>query len=89
MIARAASPLAYLLAGPLAEGLFEPLLAPNGLLAGSVGQIMGIGPGRGIGLLFIVMGVIKITVTLGGYLHPRIRRVEDELPDVARALAIN
>jgi DHA3 family macrolide efflux protein-like MFS transporter len=81
MVARSAAPLAYLLAGPLAERLFEPLLAPGGALAGSVGQVVGVGPGRGIGLLFVVMGVIKVIVSSAGYLHPRIRLVEDELPD--------
>ena len=81
MIARAASPLAYLLAGPLADDLFEPLLATTGLLTESVGQIIGIGSGRGIGLLFIMMGMIKMAVTVVGHAHPRIRFVEDELPD--------
>jgi MFS family permease len=81
MIARAASPLAYLLAGPLADELFEPLLATTGLLTESVGQIIGIGAGRGIGLLFILMGLTKMAVTVAGHAHPRIRHVEDELPD--------
>ena len=82
MMARAATPLAYLLAGPLAERFFEPLLATDGLLSGSVGQLIGLGAGRGIALLFIVMGVLKMTVSLAGYLNPRIRHVEEELPDV-------
>jgi DHA3 family macrolide efflux protein-like MFS transporter len=82
MIAKSATPLAYLTAGPLADKLFEPLLAFDGPLTGSIGQITGTGPGRGIGLLFIVMGILKVAVTLGGYLDPRIKLVEDELPDV-------
>jgi len=81
MIAKAASPLAYLLAGPLADHLFEPLLAPTGQLTESIGQVIGFGAGRGIGLLFIIMGVLKMAVTAVGYAHPRIRFVEDELPD--------
>jgi hypothetical protein len=81
MVARAASPLAYLLAGPLADRVFEPLLAAGGPLAGSVGGIVGTGPGRGIGLLFIVMGFLKMAVSTAGYAHPRVRSVEDELPD--------
>jgi hypothetical protein len=81
MIARAASPLAYLLAGPLADDLFEPLLATNGFLSENAGKIIGTGPGRGIGLLFILMGMIKMAVTVVCHAHPRIRLVEDELPD--------
>jgi MFS family permease len=83
MVARAATPLAYLLAGPLAERIFEPLLAANGPLTPSLGPVIGTGTGRGIGLLFILMGVAKIAVSLAGYLNPRIRDVEDDLPDVA------
>jgi hypothetical protein len=81
MIARSAAPLAYLAAGPLADGLFEPLLAAGGPLAASVGRIVGVGPGRGIGLLFVLMGMLKVVVVLGSYLYPRIRLVEDNLPD--------
>jgi DHA3 family macrolide efflux protein-like MFS transporter len=81
MIAASTRPLAYLVAGPLVDRLFEPLLAPGGGLARSVGQIIGVGPGRGIGLLFVVMGALKVGVTLASYLDPKIRRIEDELPD--------
>jgi hypothetical protein len=57
-------------------------MATNGLLAGSIGQIIGVGPGRGIGLLFIVMEVLVMLVTVAAYRYPRLRLVEDELPDV-------
>ena len=75
-------PLAYVVAGPLAERIFEPLMAKNGLLAGSIGQIIGVGPGRGIGLLFITMEIIAILVTVAAYRYPRLWFIEDELPDV-------
>jgi hypothetical protein len=81
MIARAAAPLAFLLAGPLAERVFEPLLASDGPLASGVGQVIGTGAGRGIGLLFIIMGLIKVAVVLVSQSNPRIRYVETELPD--------
>jgi predicted MFS family arabinose efflux permease len=81
MIATAALPFAYLLSGPLADYVFEPLLASQGRLAGSVGRLIGIGPGRGIGLLFIVLGALTILSVGAGYLYPRLRLVEDELPD--------
>jgi MFS family permease len=82
MIATSTRPLAYLVAGPLADRLFEPLLAPAGPLTGSMGQIIGVGPGRGIGLLFLIMGVLKVAASLGGYLYSPIRRVEDEFSNV-------
>jgi len=82
MIATSTRPMAYLIAGPLADKLFEPLLAPTGALTGSIGRIVGVGPGRGIGLLFLIMGVLKLAASLGSYLYPPIRQVEDELPAV-------
>ena len=82
MIAWASMPLAYLVAGPLADHVFEPLLAVNGPLAGSVGRLIGVGRGRGIGLLYIVLGVFVLLAAAVAWLYPRLRLIEDELPDV-------
>jgi DHA3 family macrolide efflux protein-like MFS transporter len=81
MVARAAAPLAYLLAGPLADRVFNPLLTVDGPLASGIGQILGTGSGRGIGLIFLLMGAVKVTVALIGRSNLDIRNVEDELPD--------
>jgi DHA3 family macrolide efflux protein-like MFS transporter len=83
MISGVAAPLSYVLAGPLSDNVFEPLMAVDGPLADSVGRIMGIGTGRGIGLLFVVLGVLTLAALLVAHLYPRLRLVEDELPDSA------
>jgi MFS transporter, DHA3 family, macrolide efflux protein len=75
-------PLAALVAGPLADRIFEPLMATNGLLAGSIGQIIGVGPGRGIALLLAIAGAMVMLVTIAGSQYPPLRLLEDELPDV-------
>ncbi len=80
MMAQIAAPAAYLLAGPLADEVFEPLM--SGPLADSVGSIIGVGAGRGIGLLFIVMGLVLIATMGATWAMPRVRRLESELPDV-------
>jgi DHA3 family macrolide efflux protein-like MFS transporter len=83
MIAQFTSPIAILVAGPLAEKVFQPLVSKDGALASTtLGQLIGIGPGRGTGLLFVVMGLLSVLVTVAAYLYPRLRLVEDELPDV-------
>jgi MFS transporter, DHA3 family, macrolide efflux protein len=74
--------LAYLVTGPLVDKVFEPLLKVGGPLAGSVGQIIGVGTGRGAGMLFISAGLIIVLVSAVGYLSPRLRRVEEESPVV-------
>ncbi|MBX9255460.1 MFS transporter [Desmonostoc muscorum CCALA 125] len=76
-------PLSYLIAGPLADQVFEPLMAADGLGAASIGQIIGVGHGRGIGLMFVIMGIFSIFVTFIAYFYPRLRLLEDELPDTS------
>jgi hypothetical protein len=82
MILKASLPLAYLVAGPLADLVFNPLLGVGGPLAGSIGALIGVGPGRGIGLFYIATGILVVLTTTVSYLHPRFRLMEDELPDV-------
>jgi len=83
MIAWSIIPIAYVLAGPLNDKIFKPLLVEGGTLANTfVGQVIGVGPSRGTGLLFIVIGLLSALVALSGYLSPRVSKVEDELPDV-------
>jgi DHA3 family macrolide efflux protein-like MFS transporter len=82
MIAFSIMPIAYALAGPLAERLFEPAMAEGGRLAALFGPLVGVGPGRGIALIFVIAGALYTLAALAILLHPRIRRVEVELPDV-------
>ncbi|MGC4890936.1 amino acid adenylation domain-containing protein [Micromonospora sp. DT227] len=78
-------PIGFALLAPAATALFEPMLAPGGSLAGSVGEVIGTGPGRGIGFAYVCFGVILILITLGGFGIRLLRRfdleVEDSLPD--------
>lgn len=81
MIVGSLQPVAYIISGPLADRVFEPLMAVNGLLAGSIGQIIGVGKGRGIGLLFMVMGIFSMLISVIAFQYPRLRFLEDELLD--------
>jgi MFS transporter, DHA3 family, macrolide efflux protein len=76
-------PVAALVAGPLADYVFEPLLRPAGALAPSVGRLLGVGPGRGIALLFVSAGALMVVVALAGSLG-RLRTVEAAVPDAPR-----
>ncbi len=82
VIATVATPIAYILAGPLADGFFEPLLADDGALAGPIGQVIGTGPGRGIGFMYVLMGLGLAVVSLAGFAIRPLRNVETDLPDV-------
>ncbi|MDY7095869.1 MAG: MFS transporter [Acidobacteriota bacterium] len=81
LIAWSAMPLAFLLAGPLADFVFEPLMAADGALAPSLGALIGVGPGRGIGLLFVLIGgLILGGLALAARYRPLVR-FEEEIPD--------
>ncbi len=77
MVTRAVTPLAYLLAGPLVDHVFEPLMrAPQGV-ARFVALAIGAGTGRGMGLLFSLMGVLIVLAAIVGAFIPAIRNVEE------------
>lgn len=81
MLGISLNPLAIIMAGPLVDNLFNPLLMPDGLLAGNVGQVIGVGEGRGIGLLFFIIGLTFTIVTAAVYSLSSVRKMEKEIPD--------
>ncbi|MEH2381707.1 MAG: MFS transporter [Nostoc sp.] len=78
----ASRPFAYFLAGPLVDMVFEPLLATNGFLANNVGMVIGVGRGRGIGLLFIVLGLLQVAISVTAYTYRPLRFIEKDLPNI-------
>ena len=88
MVALSAIPLAQLVAGPLSDRVFRPLLATGGPLADTVGRLLGVGPGRGIALLFMALGVFNLLVLAKAWSAPHVRHVEDEVPDAEVSTAV-
>lgn len=81
IIATAMAPVAFLLAGRLSERWFEPMLANGGLLSDSIGRILGVGPGRGIGTMFVLSGMITVIIQIIAFRLPTLRLAESILPD--------
>jgi MFS family permease len=81
MLAQFTAPVGQIAAGPLADRCFRPLLVAGGPLAASVGRVLGVGPGRGIGLFYVCLAVVPLLSSLWGYAQPSVRNVEDEIPD--------
>jgi len=81
MIGSAITPLAYLLAGPLADRVAEPVMAEGGALAGTLGWVLEAGPGRGYGLIIVVTGLVVAIAPIVAALIRPIRRVDLDLPD--------
>ena len=82
MIARLGPPIGYLISAPLADRVFEPGMMPGGSLTSVFGSLFGVGTGRGVGLMMSLAGVGFWLTTALMYAYPRLRWVEDELPDV-------
>lgn len=81
IVIQSAGPLGILAAGPLSERVFEPAMAEGGVLARSLGPLIGSGPGRGLGLMLIAMGLAwGVFILLAGS-YPKIRNVETDLPE--------
>jgi amino acid adenylation domain-containing protein len=74
-------PIGFALIAPGATALFEPMLAPGGALAGSVGAVIGTGAGRGIGFAYVCFGAALVLITLGGFAIRLLRRFDIEVPD--------
>lgn len=82
LISQSIMPLAFVLAGPLADRVFGPLMLSGGALDGTVAAaLLGTGPGRGVGLMFVISGLLLLVVSGLVFVNPRIRRLEEELPD--------
>lgn len=87
MVAWLSLPLSFVIAGPLADHVFEPLMMAGGALADPLGGVIGVGPGRGIGLLLLVVGLIPVAAGIGGCLSPAFRRLDEEFPDMTPIMA--
>ncbi|MEU8271607.1 amino acid adenylation domain-containing protein [Sphaerisporangium sp. NPDC049002] len=81
MIAAATVPLGFGVIAPLAGPLLDPLLAVGGPLADTLGAIIGTGPGRGIGLLYLLCGLCMALLVLAATRIGTLARFDDEVPD--------
>jgi MFS family permease len=82
MIASSIRPIAYLLSGPLADKVFEPMLMEGGALSTTIiGAVLGVGPGRGIGFIYVISCLFMWAASMLAFSTPRIRLLEDEIPD--------
>ncbi|MEH2007061.1 MFS transporter [Nostoc sp.] len=75
------SALAYLIAGPLADYVFEPAMMSGGSLAPILGWIFGTERGAGMALLYVISSLSMLLLGLGGYAFRVLRDVEIILPD--------
>ena len=68
---------AYAFSGVLADYVFTPLLVDGGMLADSVGKIIGTGSGRGTGFLIIIAGVLLCATSVILYNLKSVKELEN------------
>ncbi|MEH2366793.1 MFS transporter [Nostoc sp.] len=71
------SAIAYLIAGPLADRVFEPAMKPNGQLAWLFGNIFGINKGAGMALLYVLCSLCMLLVGVFGFNVRLLRNIDE------------
>lgn len=80
MVTIAAQAVGLLMAGSLAANVFEPNMMPeSGQMAEVFGPIIGLGEGRGVGLLVVLVGVVILSMGVISALIRPLRLLEDQL----------
>ncbi|HZW04205.1 MAG TPA: MFS transporter, partial [Anaerolineaceae bacterium] len=74
LIAQVTAPLGMLVAGPLADQVFEPFFRQPGTVLGGEA-------GAGMAVLIILSGALTALIGIAAYMVPHIRNVEALLPD--------
>jgi len=81
LIAQIVAPVGQLLAGPLADRVFEPAMQPGGALAETFGGLVGTGIGTGMSLMFVIVGLLGGVIVLGACFIKPLREAETLVPD--------
>lgn len=84
LVTLSSAPLAFALAGPLVDGWFEPRMARDGAWGQHLGAWLGAGPGRGFGLLLVMLGGLLLLVQVVALSSQRLQALERlvDLPTV-------
>jgi DHA3 family macrolide efflux protein-like MFS transporter len=81
MIGQIGGAIALPMSGLLADRVFEPLMRGDSLLANAFRPLVGTGPGSGMGLMFILFGILGGVASVCAYLYRPVRDIETLLPD--------
>jgi MFS transporter, DHA3 family, macrolide efflux protein len=81
LIAQITVPIGMGAAGPLADQVFEPGMQAGGALSPIFGGLVGVGPGSGMALMLVLLGVLGTAAALVAFEVPTVRHAETLLPD--------
>ncbi len=81
LIAWFTNPISPIIAGAMADFVFEPAMSADTAMAATFGPLVGTGPGAGMGLVMVLCGFLGLLVPVIAYFIPAIRNAESILPD--------
>ncbi|MDA0634033.1 amino acid adenylation domain-containing protein [Nonomuraea sp. MCN248] len=81
MISWSTLPVGMAVVAPLGERLLEPLLMPGGALAGTVGAVIGVGQGRGIAFMYVLLGLGIAVLALVAMRIPVLAGFDEAVPE--------
>jgi hypothetical protein len=81
LIAWFTNPISPIIAGALADFVFEPAMSADTPMAAMFGPLVGTGPGAGMALIMVLCGLLCLLVPVIAYFIPAIRNAETILPD--------
>ena len=76
LVNQGASAIAVLLAGPLADRVLEPAMAPGGVWVHGLSPILGSGPGAGMAILYTICAVAMLLIGIAGFWVPQLRAID-------------
>ena len=82
-----AQSIMLMVAGPLADGVFEPAMQEGGFLVPYFADIYGVGQGRGIAVMISILGCIMTFLVICAFMVKRIRKIDTLIED-AESLVI-
>lgn len=79
LMRQSVSAIAYLIAGPIADYIFEPAMQPGGVLSPFFSPLFGTGKGAGIALLYVMSSVGLFTIGFWGFQSKTLKNVEKQV----------
>ena len=80
-MSQVALPLSAVIGGVMVDQVFEPLMEETGMVGSVLGNYLGTGHGRGVGLMFIVFGTLNIIATTLAFMYKPLRCIDTSLSD--------
>ncbi|MEM8545808.1 MAG: MFS transporter [Cyanobacteria bacterium P01_H01_bin.119] len=78
LVVQGVSAIAVLIAGPLADHVFEPAMTVRGTLSFWLSPFFGSGPGAGTAILYTISSLGLLLIGIGGIAMPRLRALESD-----------